>query len=141
MRELISKGTRWIVGNRESIGVWTSCWIPRPFSFRPIQPNIQSDNNATVAQLIDKDNRVWREELVHEWFFPCNVDYILQIPLCDSWPNDKLIWHFDSRCEFAVRSAYHMARALRSLEGLSRSWGGRGAEQDLGDYFGAGSSP
>ena len=79
------------------------------------------DIYATVAQLIDEENGGWREEMVREWFLTCDVDYILQIPLCDPWPNNKVIWHFDSKGEFTVKSAYHVVTSLKSLERPSRS--------------------
>ncbi|KAJ8433802.1 LOW QUALITY PROTEIN: hypothetical protein Cgig2_025965 [Carnegiea gigantea] len=107
VHEIVAKGARWLVGSGESIGVWTSRWILRPFSFRPSQPNNHVDIYATVAQLIDKENGGWREEMVREWFLTCDVDYILQIP----------------HCEFTVKSAYHVVRSLKSLERPSRSGG------------------
>ncbi|KAJ8452986.1 hypothetical protein Cgig2_014749 [Carnegiea gigantea] len=47
-------------------------------------------------------------------FLPCDTELILDIPLCMSWPMDKLIWHYNARGLFTVRSAYHMIVSERA---------------------------
>ncbi|KAJ8451710.1 LOW QUALITY PROTEIN: hypothetical protein Cgig2_018344 [Carnegiea gigantea] len=64
--------------------------------------------NLKVCNLIDHDSGCWRTELVHQIFLNCDAELFLSISLCNSWPSDKLIWHYHSQGIFTVRSAYHM---------------------------------
>ncbi|KAJ8443737.1 hypothetical protein Cgig2_029642 [Carnegiea gigantea] len=63
--------------------------------------------NWRVTDLIDHDNVPWRESLVRDIFLPYDAEYILSIPLCGSWPDHKLIWHYNNHGFFSVRSTYH----------------------------------
>ena len=74
-----------------------------------------------VADLIDKDAGCWREEMVRQTFLPLDAELVLRIPLCTSWPEDKLIWHFTSNGVFLVRSAYHLIRSIRRSDTPSSS--------------------
>ncbi|KAJ8429117.1 hypothetical protein Cgig2_016948 [Carnegiea gigantea] len=60
------------------------------------------------AEFIDKATVSRREELIRELFLPVDVDVILNIPLCPSWPQAKLMWHYTNDGTFTVRSAYHL---------------------------------
>jgi len=64
-----------------------------------------------VAELIDKDNGVWKKPVVRSIFLPSDAEIICSLPLCHSWPHDELIWHFSANGEFSVKSAYQVARA------------------------------
>jgi len=46
-----------------------------------------------VSDLIDTNLGGWNDDLVKRSFLPCDVEAILNIPLCLSWPADKLVWH------------------------------------------------
>ena len=73
-----------------------------------------------VADLRDHDSVCWHEELVREIFQPCDVDLILSMSLCASWPQDKLIWHYQSQGSFIDRFAYHMLiDVMHSTTGLA----------------------
>ena len=68
-----------------------------------------------VHELIDNDRGYWKEGLVKEIFLPCDAETILSIPLCRSWPDDKLIWHYNSNGKFSVKSAYHLGIQYSTL--------------------------
>ncbi|KAJ8437290.1 hypothetical protein Cgig2_006394 [Carnegiea gigantea] len=96
VKDIIIQGSRWIFGDGASLNIWESKWIARPISFK------------TVAELIDVEHRAWQEGRIRELFLSCDVDAILDIPLCSSWPTNKLIWHYNLSGLFSVKSAYHM---------------------------------
>ncbi|KAJ8421953.1 hypothetical protein Cgig2_004412 [Carnegiea gigantea] len=50
-------------------------------------------------------------------FLACDADLILSIPLYDTWPADKLIWHYHPQALFSVRPAHHslISNALARL--------------------------
>lgn len=61
-----------------------------------------------VSDLIDYSRGCWREALVKHVFLPCDAELIPSLALCESWPLDKLIWHYNPHGLFTVQSAYHM---------------------------------
>ena len=91
MRVVIEKGSRWIVGNGNSLKVWMARWLLRLVSFIAIMGTQEVDAEMRVADLIDKDAGCWREEMVRRTFLPLDAKLVLRIPLYTSWPEDKLI--------------------------------------------------
>ena len=81
-REIIEQGSRWLIGNGEKVRVWTDRWLPRPYSFRPINSGRGLDTNTLVAEFIDKANGRWKEREVRETFLPCDAEIICSLPLC-----------------------------------------------------------
>ena len=107
--QVIVRGSRWLIGDGRVLNVWDDRWLPRPLSFKPIM--MKSDEwraNLTVSDLIDRQSATWGTDLVRQVFLHVDAEPILSIPLCDSWPADKLIWHYHSQGLFSVRTAYHM---------------------------------
>ncbi|KAJ8450950.1 hypothetical protein Cgig2_032575 [Carnegiea gigantea] len=70
-----------------------------------ITPKLELASSLKVSDFIDGNQGCWGKK---ELFLPCDVDTILGIPLCNSWPADKLIWDYKSNGLFTVRSAYHL---------------------------------
>ena len=118
---VIEKGSRWIVGDGESLKAWKSRWLPRPHSFLSIPWHHDINMELGVADLIDKDGGCWREHMVRRLFLPIDAEQILRVPLCMSWPADKLIWHYTTSMNFSVKSAYHLLRSLKSKDKPSSS--------------------
>ena len=110
---VIEKGSRWIAGDGCSLNAWKARWLPRPTSFTSIKGNHNLNPKMLVAGFIDKEAGCWREDRVRQSFLAIDAELILRIPLCTSWPADKLIWHFTSNGTFSVNSAYHLLRSLK----------------------------
>ncbi|XP_024156142.1 uncharacterized protein LOC112164137 [Rosa chinensis] len=112
---LLEKGLRFQVGLGTRISVWFDPWIPRPYSFRPYSTVMEGLEDLTVADLIDPDSKDWMVDWLEELFFADEVDLIRKIPLSLRNPEDRLIWHFDKRGLYSVKSGYHVARCVASL--------------------------
>lgn len=123
-RNVVTRVSRWLVGNGLSLSVWDDRWLPRPSSFKPATPRSTTYENYKVSNLIDHDNNCWRESLINNIFLPCDAESIMNIPLCSSWPTDILIWHCNSRGIFTIRSAHDM------LVNDTQSSGGSSSSQD-----------
>ena len=65
-----------------------------------------------VSSLIDPALKWWRADVIRVTFLPFEAYTILRILLSQSLPEDKLIWMGNSRGEFTVKSAYHIAHSL-----------------------------
>ncbi|KAJ8445873.1 LOW QUALITY PROTEIN: hypothetical protein Cgig2_000185 [Carnegiea gigantea] len=114
--------SRWLIGDGISLNVWEDRWLPRPFLFKPVTPRPESAAIAQVSDLIDRANGCWHETLVRQTFLPCDADIILDVSLCDTWPRDRLIWHYNSHGIFIVRSAYHLLLGDAHLNGGGSSF-------------------
>ncbi|XP_030943489.1 uncharacterized protein LOC115968280 [Quercus lobata] len=67
-----------------------------------------------VSNLIDKDTRRWKADLVRSLFLPFEASTILNIPLSYNLPEDKIIWVGNKKGEFTVKSAYYIALNLNN---------------------------
>lgn len=54
-------------------------------------------------------------DIISSLFPPCEATLILSIPLSRKLPPDYLIWHYDSKMLFSVKSACKVAISLRDL--------------------------
>ncbi|KAJ8422909.1 hypothetical protein Cgig2_005750 [Carnegiea gigantea] len=102
--------------------IMESRWMPRPFSFQPITLRSANEGVSKVSELIDVDQGCWQEGLVRELFLPCDMGFILSIPLSNSKPRDKLICHYTNNGQLSVRSAYHlkMTQKFHNMGSASR---------------------
>ncbi|KAL6270249.1 hypothetical protein ACE6H2_027160 [Prunus campanulata] len=58
----------------------------------------------------------WKKDLIQNWLSPYEAELIYRLPLSFRCPPDRLIWHFDKKGFFSVRSAYQVARRLMLME-------------------------
>ena len=71
----------------------------------------------SVADLINPDLHIWRTEEIMAKFHREEAEAICQIPLSRRNVNDTIIWLHNSKGEFSVKSAYHVARNLGDRTG------------------------
>ena len=110
-RQVIQKGSRWRIGNGENVKVYKSNWIPGPSTFRPISaPTMAPD--TTVAELIDSEQH-WKEKLICDHFRAEDAKAISQILLPRRPHDDQLIWHYDKRGQYSVKSGYQVAMQMK----------------------------
>ncbi|KAK3184888.1 hypothetical protein Dsin_032174 [Dipteronia sinensis] len=87
-REIIEVGSRWRIGSRSSVLIYSDRWIPRPFSFKIQSPPVLS-MDVTVRQLMSPSGG-WNIPLVQSSFVFEEADYILSIPIGSSQVHDSL---------------------------------------------------
>jgi hypothetical protein len=52
-------------------------------------------------------------DLIHSIFSEEEAQLITSIPLCSTFPPDRLVWQGTSNSVFSVRSAYHLAKEIQ----------------------------
>ncbi|KAH9696063.1 putative reverse transcriptase/RNA-dependent DNA polymerase [Citrus sinensis] len=125
-RQVIDKGARWRVGNGRKIRTYKDNWLPRPDTFKPISPQ-KLPAKTMVAELIDEENQ-WIVSKLEQNFLPQDIEAILQIPLPRTKKEDEVLWHYDKRGEYSVKSGYQIAFRLKfqdmtsSSGSCSRQW-------------------
>ncbi|XP_024042628.1 uncharacterized protein LOC112099434 [Citrus clementina] len=82
-----------------------------PLTFKPISvKTLPSD--TTVSELITNDNR-WKEALLFDQFVQEDADAIMNIPLPRNHSRDQVIWHYDRKGEYSVKSGYQIALKMK----------------------------
>ncbi|XP_070673150.1 uncharacterized protein [Malus domestica] len=109
-REVLVRGSRWVVGDGQFIRVWLDRWVPRPGTFKILSTPPLGRVQMKVDELIDTSSRVWRTDLLSEFFSPEEVSLILSLPLSFRAPEDRLMWHYDEKGFFSVKSGYWVAQ-------------------------------
>lgn len=64
-----------------------------------------------VEDIIDQERKMWNKQMIDDLFTETEAELILKIPLSLHSHDDRLIWHYDKKGIFNVKSAYDVARA------------------------------
>ena len=91
-KDLIVRGSRWVIGNGERVHIWEDRWIPSLDSFKVVSPRGLSTNVMLVSSLINRETRYWDVNLVRNTFLPHKVEIVLGIPISLRLPDDSLVW-------------------------------------------------
>ena len=100
------------MGNGKQIHIWDDKWLPTPTTHKVITLPNNLLNFPMVSSLIDPAIKWWRADVIRAIFLPFEADTILRIPVSRRLPEDKLIWMGNTRGEFTVKSAYHIAFSM-----------------------------
>ena len=122
-RQVIEKGSRWCIGNEESVHIWKDRWIPTPESFRVISPIGVHLGLEKVLNLLDTDRKAWDVVKVKNTLLPHEAELELSIPNSVSLPEDSIMWAWTPNGRFTVNSAYKVAQKVLK-EGLCGVEGG-----------------
>lgn len=108
----------------ESLKVYKSQWISRSQTFKPIS-SATLDADFTVAELFN-DNQQWKEILIHQHFTREDTEKILQIQLLNNLQPYQILWHYDKKGQYWVKSGYQIAMKIKHSELSSCSKNTRG---------------
>jgi hypothetical protein len=130
--ELLKKGLIWRIGDGQNVNMWTDPWINREGSRTPVTPRGQ--NLLTkVTELIDPVTNEWDETLIRDTFWEMDAECILSTPIGEGF-EDSPAWHFDSKGQFSVKSAYHVY--VQHRDGDVATGAGVKRERCFGKQFG-----
>ena len=100
-REVILAGSKWQVGNGETIKILSHEWLPHP-------PELNGDilEDMCVKEVIDQQMKQWDRGKVNALFSEATRQEILAIPLTRVKEEDRVIWKANKVHDFSVKSAY-----------------------------------
>ena len=107
-RFIIRGGSRWSIGSGTSIPILDEPWL---LNGGCIDGNIIGAHfvrDFTVDSLMDTNSKSWNGDLVKQVFSEDIATSILNAPLFDQVPNDKLIWKAGKNGLYSVRSTYRL---------------------------------
>uniref|UniRef100_A0A803PZ04 Reverse transcriptase domain-containing protein n=1 Tax=Cannabis sativa TaxID=3483 RepID=A0A803PZ04_CANSA len=117
-KELLLKGLRWKIGNGQSVRCVKDPWLPGNTTFTPYYYG--GDPLFTVAHYITNE-RQWDLRILEDHFGTIDIERILSIPLAPSPREDMLVWHHSDTSYYTVKSGYHLAASLETMEAESHS--------------------
>ena len=89
-KDIIEKGSRWVIGNGKRVHIWEDRWISTLDSFKVVSPKGSTNNVVLVSDLINMDTRGWDAAKVNNTFLPFEAQVIIGIPISPQLPEDSL---------------------------------------------------
>ncbi|XP_060965559.1 uncharacterized protein LOC133034485 [Cannabis sativa] len=117
-KELLNKGLRWKIGLGNMVRCGSDPWLPGNTTFTPY--TYSGDPIFTVSHYISAD-RKWDTRILENHFGAIDIERILSIPLSSLPREDLLIWHHSYTGVYSVKSGYHLAASLETLDSHSPS--------------------
>lgn len=114
-RELLIKGVRWQVGNGSKILFWDDKWVTVSKDFKIHTARPPDCPLEYVQDFINDQSKSWKEDEIIKWVSNEESNSILTIPISYTGKDDSLVWHFDSKGHYTVKSGYHLARELQDI--------------------------
>nr|KYP44138.1 Putative ribonuclease H protein At1g65750 family [Cajanus cajan] len=106
-QHLLKNGSRWRLGNGNTIPVWGEPWIKYNNNYHCIHPHDPSNSHdLKVSDLMSKDKLDWNADLINSIFDIDTSNHILNIPILNPHCEDKRIWDWNPSGSYTVRSAY-----------------------------------
>lgn len=107
-RDLLSRGTRWRIGNGEKVLAATDPWLPKEDSFYADDGMVFIDPHIKVCDLLEDNGRKWNIAPLLDLFSIRDIQAIITIPISLNSREDSLMWHFDKKDLYTVKSAHHV---------------------------------
>ncbi|KAL5574815.1 hypothetical protein UlMin_016514 [Ulmus minor] len=112
-RELFLQGARWKIGCGNDTYIYHDRWLPRDGCFKISSPR-DLGNFAKVNDIIIASGS-WDSSLIRSSFHPDEAEAILSLPRPRHSYPDSLIWHYDKKGDYTVRSGYWVATVAPGL--------------------------
>lgn len=122
----LKDGIIWRIGGGHNVNIWEDPWLPRGITRKPMTPrgrNLVSKVNGLIDPVTEK----WDTELIENMFWEPDVQLIQSIPVHTDM-DDMVGWHFDTRGQFSIKSAYRVHRAVEARS--KRRQGGSSVENN-----------
>jgi hypothetical protein len=112
-KEIIRMGSRWKIGDGESVFVGSDKWLPHTYSFTLSDPPFIPDDMRVVELKLLGGK--WNKELIRAMFARDDAEAILGIPESESGIEDVMRWHYSKDGEYSVKSGYRVAMTVSSM--------------------------
>ena len=122
-REVIKKGAIWRIRDGKSVDIWANSWLPRKYSPRVLSLQPEALIGAKVCSLIDKEQRQWKTEVLENMLLRFDVEIIQAIPLCRTNLSSVLMWPYNPKGEYTVKSGYQfLQREFQNTQLRQSDW-------------------
>ncbi|OMP12130.1 reverse transcriptase [Corchorus capsularis] len=108
-RNFVKDNSQWLIRGGSDVHIWTDKWVLKQgkVELRDDEASIDLDwQPKMVSELIDKENVIWRTELIEDRVFERTVQAIQNMPINEEGGQDRLIWPADRNGEYSVKTGY-----------------------------------
>ena len=105
-RDLLQKGIRWNMDSGDNIQVLKDPWFPRSNLFRHITIPSNEVAEVRVADLLTMTG--WDQEPISRVLWEVDHAVVWSIRLGARRRMDRLVWHYESRGIYTVKSGYRL---------------------------------
>lgn len=98
----------------KKVRIYMDNCLPRLDTLKPISPRTLPEDTV-VVDLLNAENQ-WNVNKLNQYFMSKYVEVILKIPTPTETSQDEVLWHFDKRGEYSVKSGYQLAFRGRSAQ-------------------------
>lgn len=103
---VIQKGSCWRIGNGQSVNIWNENWIPSHHNFKVFSPHRDTPEVKLVSDLIHPTTKNRNTDKMSNNLLATDISVIEQIPLINTQQNDELMWMYESKGYYIVKSGY-----------------------------------
>ena len=96
------------MGDGKSIRIWKDKWLTSKPGFQPRTPRGEYDEDGMVHELIGEQTKTWNQILLQEMFDTKEAASINSIPLSRIGSPDRLVWHYDKKGVYTIKSGYKL---------------------------------
>ncbi|CAN1757082.1 Putative ribonuclease H protein At1g65750 [Linum perenne] len=107
-QQVIQRGSRWRIGNGTNIRVWDDNWLRDDDNLGITTDRDDTLHGLKVCDLLIPGTVEWDKELIEAVFNQRDMIEIFKVPLGVGGLQDQLIWHYDPKGVYTVRSAYRV---------------------------------
>ncbi|XP_065629740.1 uncharacterized protein LOC136067578 [Quercus suber] len=124
IKHIIAKAACIVLGNGDSIRIWSDPWILDLPGYIP-SPKVDADLDLAlvVSQLFSSDHSRWDIHKLNYFFDETVVDLILKIPIPINQFEDSWSWMVTNSGSFSAKSAYWLYRAASSPSNIDATRG------------------
>lgn len=102
----IREGMRWRVGDGQRINVWNDPWLPDKGNCFIQTVKLPHLDNITVSSLFATNSCMWDLDILNDIFEDRDKYQIMSIPLPVHQSQDKMIWKWEEKGDYSVKSCY-----------------------------------
>ncbi|CAN6543682.1 unnamed protein product [Malus baccata var. baccata] len=125
-REILREGAHWQIIDGNDTRVWVGRWLP-PIPLGRPSPlgSVQVSKNLKVKSLICPESGDWDLDFLKPFLADSEVEAILDLHIGDPTLKDILVWPYEKRGSYSVKSGYYWCinrtidRSLQSIRAVS----------------------
>jgi len=106
---VVRGGQRWRIGNGDSIAVWDDPWLRSHDNSFISSEMAAGMEHLKVADLLEPNSYGWKWELINALFNERDKVEIGKLAIIEPEEEDRLIWKFNNKGNYTVKSTYRYA--------------------------------
>lgn len=108
--DILLKGAHWQIMGERDVLLWVYKWIPfLPVGHLILRGEMAISRSIQVKSLMCADSRSWDIDFLMAFLSTEEIIAISDTVIGDTFKRDRLVWPFDKRGRYTVKSRYHWA--------------------------------